>query len=123
MVDKDPLEGNELAKLWIGKCTVWELGSGTDPKTGISWFEPVQTIENEPCRLSYSTPSPAVRSDSVTTADLNVTLFIRPDLIIPAGSKIRVEQRGRTVDYYASGQARVYSQHQEILLALWDNKV
>lgn len=118
MVETD----NPLALLWIGRCTVSEQGQGTNPITKVQWFEEVTTIQDEPCRVSFNTNGPAAGTDSVTNADQQVVLFIRPDVVIPAGSRVRVTQNGRTVDYYASGRARVYTRHQEIPLSVWDNR-
>lgn len=123
MVDK-ALADNPLATLWIAKCTVTELGQGTDPITKVQWFEEVETIKDEPCRVSYatSTKNDTTRTETITIAPQEVTLFIRPDLVIPAGSRITVTQYDRTVEYRASGVPRVHTLHQEIPLTLWDDR-
>ena len=120
MVDK--MLGVVLATLWDGKATIKEFGEWTDWLTKTAQKIETVLIEDEPCRISHASASSAVPSDTVTTVEQQVTLFIRPDLIIKPGSRITVTQNGRTVDYKASGQPRVYSSHQEIALQLWDNK-
>lgn len=111
-----------LSSLWVGKCTVKELGQWTDFMTKTTQPAEIPTVTDEPCRVSYASASSANPSETVTIAEQQITLFLRPDLKIKAGSRITVTQNGRTVDYMASGQPKVYSSHQEIALKLWDNK-
>ena len=47
-------------------------------------------------------------------------LFISPDVLIKAGSKIIVTQHGRTTEYSNSGVPAVYPTHQEIMLTLFE---
>lgn len=111
-----------LSTLWVGKCTVKELSQWTDFMTKTAQMVETPTITDEPCRVSYGSSSSANPTETVTIADQEVTLFTRPDIEIKAGSRITVTQNGRTVDYMASGQPKVYSSHQEVALKLWDDK-
>lgn len=111
-----------LATLWDGKATIKELGQWTDYFTKTTQMVETVVIENEPCRISFASAVSADPTETVTLAEQQVTLFIRSDLEIKPGSRITVTQNGRTVDYKASGQPRVYSSHQEVALVLWDNK-
>ena len=46
--------------------------------------------------------------DPVATVSQSVKLFISPDVVIKAGSKIIVTQHGRTTEYSNSGVPAVY---------------
>lgn len=111
-----------LSILWVGKCTVKELSQWPDFMTKTTQKVETPTVTDEPCRVSYGSASSANPTETVTIAEQQITLFLRPDLEIKAGSRITVTQNGRTVDYMASGQPKVYSSHQEIALKLWDDK-
>jgi len=51
-----------------------------------------------------------------------ITLFIRPDLPIKEGSIIEVTQHNVTTKYKRSSKPAVHSQHQEVLLELYEDK-
>lgn len=59
-------------------------------------------------------------SIKVYTVSQSVKLFISPDIVIKAGSKIIVTQHGRTTEYSNSGVPAVYPTHQEIMLTLFE---
>lgn len=74
-----------------------------------------------PCRLSYGkslTQSPTAGDGVVPAIRQTITLFINPDINIPAGSLIKVTQNGRTEKYCMSGNPKMYSTHQEIALEI-----
>lgn len=74
-------------------------------------------LENQPCRVSFESNSTTVKSnDTVYEKPQSIKLFIAPELIIKAGSKIVVAQNGRTEAYKSAGPPRVYTTHQEIVL-------
>ena len=80
---------------------------------------------NQPCKLSFSNavsgqpPANGNPSEAAFAVHQQVKLFISPDLDIPAGSKITVTHKGRTVAYTHSGESAIFSNHQEILLELF----
>lgn len=47
-------------------------------------------------------------------------LFISPEIEVKAGSKISIAHQGKTIDYKRSGEPAVYTNHQEIMLDLFD---
>ena len=52
-----------------------------------------------------------------------VKLFLSPDVVIPPGCKIvvhRFNELEREFTYSQSGEAGVFTNHQEITLALWN---
>ena len=90
-----------------------------DPDTKVTRQEEVLVQEGILCHLSYSSTTPAAGSSTVTAVIQTIKLFLAPEPVIPPGSRIEVTQQGRTENYDQSGQAAVYSSHQEILLELW----
>ena len=112
---------NPLSALWIGRCTIWEYEDVTDPNTHQTSQELVMVVEDEPCRISYS--SEAVTNPATGVAEMSqfTVLFIRPNLEIPAGSVIEVTQHGRVTKYGQSGKSTVYTNHQEVRLTLYED--
>lgn len=116
-----------LSLLWVGRCNVYEYRDVTDPETHQTHQELTQIISDEPCRLSQNNVSNShvdiVKSNNgVPYIDRLVVIFIRPDLDIKAGSVIEVTQHGRTDKYKRAGKPAVYSNHQEIVLELYEDK-
>lgn len=112
-----------LAFLWTDKCTITNVELTTN-EDGVSSMEDVVIIQDEPCRISYKTLVAPTDNGTDTAAERvqDVTLFIRPDLSIPAGSKIAVTRNGITVHYSNSGQPKIYDSHQEISLMIDEDK-
>lgn len=107
-----------VKRLWDGRCDVLVEKSSIDPATGRTVQKWVPILENEPCRISYSSLSAAAPENEATKAPQTVKLFISIDKEIPEGSRILVTQKGRTECYRRSGKAGAYSTHGEILLEL-----
>jgi hypothetical protein len=114
--------GNPLAKLWTGKCTIYEYEDYTDPFTHQTIQKEVVVIEDEPCRLSYKQEQATNIQSGAAVVSQSIKLFIRPDLTIKAGSVIEITQHGVTCKYKGSGQPAVYCNHQEIILELYNNE-
>lgn len=113
---------NPLSLLWIGKCTIYEYHSVTDPITYQETQREVAVLVDEPCRLSYNREQATNISSGAAVVSQSITLFIRPDLVIKPGSVIEITQHGVTTKYKGSGQPAIYSNHQEIVLELYDNE-
>ena len=86
----------------------------------------VKVIGNEPCRIDFDTEPNADTTTGVAIAPQTITLFIRPDINIKAGSKIEVTftdivSGEQETKYYAKGgESAKYMTHQEIALTLFD---
>lgn len=107
-----------IERLYSDKCTVTVRKSKKNPATKVTEFDEVTLLDDEPCRVSFSTVAQA--SKDIVSAVTQVTkLFISPDIKIPPGSKIEVTRQGSTVAYCRSGEPAVYSSHQEIVLELF----
>ena len=106
---------------YFGTLTVTEMKKGMDAKTKLTKAEPVVTLENQPCKLSFETLKSAVQTDSAANIAQVTKLFVSPDVSIRAGSKITVAQDGVAADYTCSGVPAVYPTHQEIVLELFED--
>lgn len=116
MLPKIALVKSAVESLYKGVCTVTEHQKIKKPN-GSTGFEDVIVLENEPCRLSYSSiPDTSGNADLSSNTVQRLKLFISPNVNIKPGSKITVTQEGRTVDYSNSGVPAVYESHQEINL-------
>ena len=110
-----------LARLWTDRCTILVRREVTDPQTHLTDFEEVPLAEDVPCKLSFQTIS-AAGGDEVAAVRQVVKLFLSPDLEVPAGCKIivtRLNETERTLVYTRSGEAAVFTNHQEIMLELF----
>lgn len=118
---------NPLAILWIGKATISEYKEVTDPETFQTKHDLVPVVVDEPCRVSYGQGSYTKASttevaEGVPYITQTITLFIRPDVVIKEGSVIEVTQYGRTNKYKRASKPAVHSQHQEVLLEIYEDK-
>jgi hypothetical protein len=111
---------NPLKSLWIGKCTIYEYEDITDPFTFQTTQREVAVLVDEPCRLSYNKEQSTNIQNGAAVVSQSITLFIRPDLKIKTGSVIEITQHGNTVKYKGSGMPAVYTNHQEIILELYE---
>ena len=73
---------NPLALLWSGRCTIFEYEDVTDPNTHQTSQKEVIVVEDEPCRISYSTEPVTHTTTGVAEMSQFIVLFIRPDLEI-----------------------------------------
>ncbi len=104
---------------YTGRCTVYEYQASKDPITKITEHQEVAVLPDQPCRLSYKTVTSASPSNGAAAVTQEIKLFIAPELVIKPGSKITVTQNNVTVDYKSSGKPAVYTNHQEIVLDLF----
>ena len=112
---------NPLSVLWTGRCTILEYEDVIDPKTFQTSQREVIVVEDEPCRISFSSETVTNPTTGVAEMSQFTVLFIRPDLEIDPGSIIEVTQNGRTTKYKRSGKPAVYTNHQEIKLTLYED--
>lgn len=73
-------------------------------------------MRDVPCALSQYQLRPAGHSNSHSQRSYQAKLFVSPDVRIAAGSDIEVRQDGITYKFAYSGEAFVYSSHQEIVI-------
>lgn len=106
--------------LYDGVCTVTEHQKVKDEKSNLTEFKDIVVLEDQPCKLSFSTITTVNQTESVAEKRQTTKLFISPDITIKSGSRITVEQGGVTTDYTCSGVPAVYATHQEIVLDLFE---
>ena len=114
---------NPLSRLWIGRCTIYEFQTVTNPYTYQSTQKEVPVVIDEPCRVSYNREQATNIQDGAAVISQSITLFIRPDLEVKAGSVIDVTQHGLTTKYKGSSKSALYTNHQEIILELYEDTV
>lgn len=110
-----------IESTYIGSLVVIEHQKVKDEVTKLTGYKDVAVIENQPCKLSFESLKTASQSDSAATVTQTTKLFVSPDIVIKAGSKITVTQAGITTDYTCSGVPAVYLTHQEIILDLFED--
>ena len=108
-----------LESLWKGKCTIYVHDEQKNQTNKRSKFVERAVYTDQPCKLSFETIKQTTENNNATQVMQSVKLFISPDVVIPPGCKITVTQNGKTTDYQSSGEAGVYSYHQEIVLELF----
>lgn len=107
---------------YMGKCSVYEYKKMKDEETKLSKLKDVLVYEAVPCRLSFSNAPYAVGDGTVVRKQQTVKLFLAPEIIIKAGSKIVVKQNNIEQVYKRSGESVVYASHQEVNLELFTDK-
>lgn len=112
---------SNLPLLWKDTCTVYTSESYTKTN-GATGFRNVALCTDEPCKLSFFNNFKMNDSTKVNLVAAsvfqNIKLFIRPDLVIPEGSKITVttHKNNKTLHYKSSGSTSLFTDHQEIIL-------
>lgn len=107
-----------LERLWKDRCTVYHRVKVKDPISKLTDSKEMPLLQDQPCKLSFETVT-STGGDSVATVTQNVKLFLSPDVNIPAGCKIVVKRFNdleREFTYSKSGEAGVFTNHQEIQL-------
>lgn len=107
--------------LYLGRCSISEYQSVTDPVNKRTTQKEIVVLENQPCKLSFN-QKVAASEGTFAAVSQNVKLFIAPEIEVKAGSKITVTQNGVTNVYVRSGEPAVYINHQEIPLELYKGK-
>ncbi|WP_313803271.1 hypothetical protein [Cytobacillus sp.] len=108
-----------IERLYKGTCTIKEFQPVKDPITHITSKKEVPVLENQPCKLSFEKQTSATNTNAPAIIAQSTKLFLAPEIVIKAGSKIIVSQNGKTIEYSRSGEAAVYMDHQEIALELF----
>lgn len=109
-----------IERLYIGRCTIKQAVKTKNPSSKRVEFTDEILCENEPCRLSFISSSSANPSNTVSVADQVIKLFLKPELVVLAGSKVEITQNGRKFYFISSGQPSVHTNHQEVVLQLED---
>lgn len=101
-----------------GKCTIIEYQSYKKENKSTGKHE-IAVLENQSCKLSYSSSSSLNVTDTASKVTQVIKLFIAPEITIKPGSKLIISQNGVTTEYSNSGTSAIYETHQEIELELF----
>lgn len=105
-----------IESLYQDTATITTAVKGqVDSKTG-RVINGVKTSPEYPCRISYKTFPIADNPNGIAEFSQLITLFIAPEVNIPAGSKVTVNHLGKTLEFTSSGIPALYTDHQEIEL-------
>ena len=119
MVNKGMIVARKaIESRYQGLCTILEKKKVKDETTKATALIDMAVLNNQPCRLSYSSSGVANQTDTVSNIEQTIKLFIAPEIKIVPGSKLRITQNGVTIDYISSGVPAVYETHQEVCLEL-----
>jgi hypothetical protein len=109
-----------LRVLWADKATITEYEGYTRENKSTGQRE-IIVLKGEPCKLSFETLKPTNQTDPAATLVQVTKLFIDGKLAIKAGSKITVTRKsGEVLEFKQSGQAGLFTNHQEIPLMLFE---
>ena len=90
-------------------------------------FREFISIRNEPCKVSFSDNiafNQLAEPDGVASPVKKIVkLICAADLDIPMGSKISITHKGQTIDYTHTSQPSIFTNHQEILLEVFEKWV
>ena len=109
-----------LMLLYEDICTIYANVPVMDEETGITEYQETALHENVLCRISFGSAAAAAADEVAPEVQQTITLFLAPEVDVPAGCKISVTREGNTVDYCRSGVPSVYKTHQEIKLELFE---
>ncbi len=102
-----------MERLWRDSCTVYIKESVV--QNNLTAFRERALYEDIPCKLSFQT-LPAAGEGSTAQVSQGVKLFLSREYEIPAGSRIEIHRDGKRFSFRRSGEAGIFSVHQEILL-------
>lgn len=106
-----------IEMMYRDKCTIVEYQPVKDPVSKRTSNKEVVALENQPCKLSYKNIASAT-DGKVAKLTQMIKLFISPNINIKAGSKLIINNK----EYARSGEPAIYSNHQELLLELLEDK-
>ena len=108
--------------MYRGVCDIFAAEPVRDP-AGTVTFRETPAYTGVPCKLSFKTMTVRTLTSSSQTESAaqvvqSVKLITAPEIRIPPGSRISVEQDGVRTDYCSSGKPAVFPAHQEVMLEL-----
>lgn len=97
------------------------IASTFDGKATVFTRDGQMIYENIPCALSRTRTGERHGNQPITQGlapklNYQTKLFVLPDVDIPAGSFLLVNQYGREVNFISSGEPIKYKSHSEILI-------
>ena len=121
MVEELKQAREAIQSMWTGICNIFWFKNSKN-KYGTVVSEVKELYKNIPCRLSFKNISQTEQTESVAKTSQVVKLFIAPEVYVPPGSIVEVTQNGVTRKYKHSGISAAYTNHQEIILDVEQEK-
>lgn len=121
MVEELKQAREAIQSMWTGICNIFGFKNSKN-KYGTVVSEVKELYKNIPCRLSFKNISQTSQTESFAVNSQVVKLFIAPEVYVPPGSVIEVTQNGVTRKYKHSGISAIYTNHQEIILDVEQEK-
>ena len=120
MLSQDALVSTRKAieSMYDGTCTITEYQEYQKPNKSIGHRE-VVVLEGQSCRLSFSSSPNTNPTETAAQMVQTIKLFLAPEIVVKAGSKVTVTQNNVTTEYKSSGVPALYETHQEIILELF----
>lgn len=112
--NKMELIRRSIERSYTDSCSI--TGKKKSFINSVTKFSDVKLADCEPCRISFKTIGANTQTDTSANQVQAVKLFLRPDIVVPPGSRITVKRGSRTMSYKSSGLPAVYETHQEVLL-------
>lgn len=103
-----------IESLYADICRIITEKDTIDPDTGIVNTARVTSAEYH-CRISYKN-LPVTGGDGIPVITQSATLFLSPEIDVPAGADVDVVRQGRHLHFKSAGVSAVYDNHQEISL-------
>lgn len=109
-----------LEAMYEDTCAVYEYLPVKGPDTKITRKEETLVCGEIPCKISFEDISPASKGDGAAEQSIKIKLFLSPDILIKAGSKVVVTHLGEDISYSCSGAPGKFPSHQEVELKLFE---
>lgn len=104
-----------LHVLWVDTCTITGYQEYRRENKTMGHAE-VEVLTDIPCKLSFESLQPVNQTETAAGLVQSAKLLIDNEIVIKAGSKITVKHCGRVFEFQQSGEAGIFTNHQEIML-------
>ncbi|MBB6218663.1 hypothetical protein HNQ80_004837 [Anaerosolibacter carboniphilus] len=98
-----------------GLCTIKGFEPVKNPETFETEQKEIEYYKDIPCNLNIHA-KPANQTETTANINYDAMLFMDPDVMVKAGCKIYVSQKGMEYMFQNVGEPVVFSTHQEIML-------
>lgn len=113
------LQREAIEATYDGVCSVFTSSKvKVNGETKLEWLP---LIENQICAFSQNKLTTVTQTETKGEISYTAKLFIAPEVSIPPGSKIIVEQYGGIYNLKQTGKPFKYPTHQEILIVEEEN--
>lgn len=124
MVIPNELVRKAIESRYESTCSIYIFDDVFDEDTKQTKRERVALIENQPCRLSYQTQAFAslvsTQNEGVPSAYQSTKIFMSPEIDVPENSEIEVNWQGRNLRFKRSSVPVIHTNHQEVMVEVWD---